>query len=183
MTVSAACIRLLITMSRPLCNPYTPGDGYLGHILHISVRFTDSLITIGGYGKGMKTPCEVVVWYVLPTIRREIAKELVETYHMKQADVGRIFGVTDAAISQYLKKKRGGSAFIENSSHYGEFLEEVKRSAKLIVEEKSDMSVEMCRICSFIKTIGLLAEVYSETTGAPAPSCAWGHTPDITQIR
>ena len=34
----------------------------------------------------MKTPCEIVVWYVLPTIRREIAKEMVDTYHMKQAD-------------------------------------------------------------------------------------------------
>ena len=42
----------------------------------------------------MKTPCEIVVWYVLPTIRREIAKEMVDTYHMKQADVGRIFGLS-----------------------------------------------------------------------------------------
>ena len=126
----------------------------------------------------MKTPCEIVVWYVLPTIRREIAKEMVDTYHMKQADVGRSFGVTDAGISQYLKKKRGGSTLIEESRHYPEFLEEVKRSAKLIVEEKSDMSVEMCRICKFIKTVGLLAEIYTETTHLPAPSCAWGKDDD-----
>lgn len=122
----------------------------------------------------MKTPCEIVVWYVLPTIRREIAKEMVDTYHMKQADVGRIFGVTDAAISQYLKKKRGCSTLIEESKFYPQFIEEVKRSAKYIVEEKSDISVEMCRICNFIKELGLLAEIYTETIHVPAPACAWG---------
>jgi len=122
----------------------------------------------------MKTPCEIVVWYVLPTIRREIAKEMVEVYHMKQADIGRIFGVTDAAISQYLKKKRGGSTFIEQSKYYGDFLLEVKLSAKRVVEGSSDMSAEMCRICKAIKNMGLLADIYAENTGAPAPKCAWG---------
>ncbi len=122
----------------------------------------------------MKTPCEIVVWYVLPTIRREIAKEMVETYHMKQADIGRIFGVTDAAISQYLKKKRGGSAFIEQSRYYDSFIKEIKVSAKLVVEGTSDMAAEMCRICNAIKNMGLLAEIYAENTGMPAPKCAWG---------
>ena len=55
----------------------------------------------------MKIPCELVVWYVLPTIRREVARELVNSHGMSQAEVARKFGVTDAAISQYLKKKRG----------------------------------------------------------------------------
>ena len=85
----------------------------------------------------MKTPCEIVVWYVLPTIRREIAKELVDTYRMKQVDVGHLFGVTDAAISQYLKKKRGGNVWIESSERYPEFLEEIKVSAKRIHENNS----------------------------------------------
>lgn len=128
----------------------------------------------------MKTPCEIVVWYVLPTIRREIAKELVEAYHMKQADVGRLFGVTDAAISQYLKKKRGGSSLIEDSEHYSRFLEEIKSSAKYIYDGKSNMSVEMCRICKYIKNVGLLAQIYSDSTGQEAPQCAWGET--VTQI-
>jgi len=122
----------------------------------------------------MKTPCEIVVWYVLPTIRREIAKELVETYHMKQAEVGRIFGVTDAAISQYLNKKRGGSALIESSDHYEDFLKEIKISARSVHDHTSDMSAEMCRICTFIKGVGLLESIYADVTGADAPKCACG---------
>ncbi|MGI6008640.1 MAG: transcriptional regulator [Methanomethylophilus sp.] len=131
----------------------------------------------------MKTPCEIVVWYVLPTIRREIAKEMVGTYHMRQSDVGRIFGVTDAAISQYLKNKRGGSELIEKSEYYPGFLDEVRKSAKLIVEEKSDMSAEMCRICDYTKRVGLLAKVYTGVTGKEAPACAWGAEKDPTCIK
>lgn len=129
----------------------------------------------------MKTPCEIVVWYVLPTIRREIAKELVDVHNMKQADVGRIFGVTDAAISQYLNKKRGGSTMIEDSDEYLGFLDEIRKSARLIAEKKSDMSVEMCRLCNYIKNVGLLAKIYSEITKVEAPRCAWGDG-DICEI-
>lgn len=128
----------------------------------------------------MKTPCEVVVWYVLPTIRRELAKELVDSYGLKQSQIAKMFGVTDAAISQYLKNKRGGSSIIETSEHYDVFEDEVKESAKLLAAGKSDISAEMCRICTAIKAIGLLAQIYTDNTGAPAPLCTWGdHSLDI----
>lgn len=98
----------------------------------------------------------------------------METYGFKQSRVASMFGVTDAAISQYLKNKRGGSSVIENSEHYNLFEDEIKISAKLLAEEKSDISIEMCRICTAIKAIGLLAQIYTDNTGTPAPKCAWG---------
>ena len=42
----------------------------------------------------MKIPCELIVWYVLPSIRRELARELVEKHHLSQAEVARRFGAT-----------------------------------------------------------------------------------------
>ena len=50
----------------------------------------------------MKIPCELIVWYVLPMIRREMADELVTVHNMSQAEVARKFDVTDAAVSQYI---------------------------------------------------------------------------------
>ena len=120
----------------------------------------------------MKIPCEIVVWYVLPTIRREIAKELVVGHGMKQAEVARKFEVTDAAISQYIKKKRGESEIIKNSKYYGEFLEEVKKSSSRIVEEGTDFATEICRLCCVVKGCGMLAEIYEEYTGYSPPKCA-----------
>ena len=119
----------------------------------------------------MKIPCEIVVWYVLPMIRREVSKELVYTHGMTQAEVARRFGVTDAAISQYLKKKRGGNAIIDDTPLYPEFQEEVKVSAARIAEDKSDFSNEMCRLCCVVKKSGLLAVIYKAQTGVTPPNC------------
>ncbi len=119
----------------------------------------------------MKIPCEVVVWYVLPLVRREVAKELVGTYHMSQANVARKFGVTDAAISQYLKKKRGESSMIERSVHYPELMEAIRETAKNLAEGKSQFETEMCRVCLTVRRIGLLNEIYTDYLGENPVEC------------
>lgn len=129
--------------------------------IHISVIFifTNKMATC------MKTPSEVIVWHILPIIRRDLAKELATTYHMKQADVGRLFGVTDAAISQYIKNKRGACASVENSMYYRPLCEEVHKSAELLHAGVADIVVELCRLCEFARKSGLLAEIYVAVTG------------------
>lgn len=112
-----------------------------------------------------------------------MARELVGKHGMTQAKVAKLFGVTDAAISQYLKNKRGDSSHIDNSEGYGRFKEEVAESARLIAEEASDMSAELCRICKVIKNIGILADVYEVNTGVKAPKCAWGDAAVQSDIR
>jgi predicted transcriptional regulator len=125
----------------------------------------------------MKIPCELIVWYVLPSIRRELARELVEKHHLSQAEVARRFGVTDAAISQYLKSKRGTSKDLENSGKYEDFKKEIEVSAFRIMNG-SDMVTETCRICEMVKRSGMLMKVYETQTGAKAPNCV---CPDTMQ--
>ena len=117
----------------------------------------------------MKIPCEVVVWQILPLVRRELARELVSTHGMSQAEVAKIFGVTDAAISQYLSKKRGGEYSV--ASMYGEFIGDVRNSAARIVDGTSDYDSEVCSICCRTKQNGFLAYVYKMQTGVYPPRC------------
>ncbi|NLK25656.1 MAG: transcriptional regulator [Euryarchaeota archaeon] len=118
----------------------------------------------------MKIPCELIVWYILPSIRRELAKELVHNHKLTQAEVARRFGVTDAAISQYLKSKRGINKELENSGKYGEFKAEVERAAQRIMDG-SDIVTETCRVCEMIKRSGMLVRIYEIHTGLEAPQC------------
>ncbi|HHT74473.1 MAG: transcriptional regulator [Methanomassiliicoccaceae archaeon] len=118
----------------------------------------------------MKIPCELIVWYVLPSIRRELARVLVEKHNLTQAEVARRFGVTDAAVSQYLKSKRGTNKELESSGRYEEFKEEVERAAQRIIDG-SDIVTETCRICNMVKHSGMLVKVYEAHTGVKAPSC------------
>jgi uncharacterized protein len=50
-------------------------------------------------------PQEIAVWYVIPAIRKELSKELLKR-GIAQKGIASILGVTESAVSQYLKSKR-----------------------------------------------------------------------------
>ena len=54
----------------------------------------------------MKPPCEMVVWYIIPAIRSELAKDLLKL-GMKQKKISELMDITQPAVSQYLTDKRG----------------------------------------------------------------------------
>ena len=55
----------------------------------------------------MRPPCEVVVKEVLPAIRAMLVKELIERHQFSQVEVARGLGITQPAVSQYLRMLRG----------------------------------------------------------------------------
>jgi len=55
----------------------------------------------------MSVNCEVMFWKVVPAIRRELARILVEDLGMSKKDAAEAIGTTPAALSQYLRGKRG----------------------------------------------------------------------------
>ena len=94
----------------------------------------------------MKSPCEVVVWDVLPGIRAAIAEQLVKK-GLSQKEVSRILGITPPAVSQYVSKKRGYSI---------ELSDEVKAAVEKLAEDLRQGTVEnlverMCEICRMLR--------------------------------
>ncbi len=60
-----------------------------------------------GQAPWMLQPQEVVVAKLLPTIRARLARELLRAHKMKQVDVARAMGITQAAVSHYNTQSRG----------------------------------------------------------------------------
>ena len=92
----------------------------------------------------MKAPCQVVVWYLLPAVGAELARELGGR-GMPQKEIAKRLGVTPAAVSQYLKGKRGSEAKLGKKS-----LAEVKKLADDVQKGKADearMITAVCGIC------------------------------------
>ncbi|PKP58829.1 MAG: transcriptional regulator [Candidatus Altiarchaeales archaeon HGW-Altiarchaeales-2] len=112
----------------------------------------------------MKTPCEIVVWYLLPAIRSELAKAL-ENEGVRQKDIAVYFGTTPAAISQYGSGKRGKA--IEFPAEITKKIEEL---AKRIAKEKispGEITKNMCLICGLTRSTMILCKVHRSIEEVP----------------
>ncbi len=91
----------------------------------------------------IKQPCEVIVFYLLPSIRAELSKELIEL-GLNQQTVSKRLDMTPAAVSQYVRGKRGTAVnFDENIQN------EIRSLAKDIVKDDvENISERICEICS-----------------------------------
>ncbi|MFH1125859.1 MAG: helix-turn-helix domain-containing protein [Candidatus Altiarchaeota archaeon] len=91
----------------------------------------------------MKLPCEHALWYTLPHIRAEIAKELLRQ-GLSQKEIAEKLGITPAAISQYLHKKRG-----ENMKMSADEKKRIIRAANEIKSTKNEDAVSklICQCC------------------------------------
>ena len=95
----------------------------------------------------MKTPCEIIVWSVVPIIRKEFAKKLIENHGFTQRKAAEKLGITEATVSRYISGKRGAIEITDR-----EILKEIKESVKRIFKENGSVVIEeTCRICRFLK--------------------------------
>jgi hypothetical protein len=107
----------------------------------------------------MKTPCELIVWHILPGIRREFAKILVEDFKLTQRETAKKLGLTESAISQYLKSKRGQKLKLNKKIN-----NEIKKSMKELSISKSNFKIieELCSICTLMRNYGLICDLHKE---------------------
>lgn len=100
------------------------------------------------------TPQEIEVWYVLPAIRRELAKAMLEK-GLKQREIAEIMEVTAPAISQYLKSKRAKEARFSNN-----LLKEIRKAAERITKDKYLLMPEIQNICSIARKEEILCGLH-----------------------
>jgi predicted transcriptional regulator len=99
----------------------------------------------------MKPPCEVVVKEILPAIRAMLVKELIDRHRLSQVEAAQKLGITQPAVSQYLRMLRGsssGSAMLRNMQKHVRGLAEDIVSGKLTHKQ---LIGRYCLICRSMK--------------------------------
>jgi hypothetical protein len=91
-------------------------------------------------------PQEIEVWYIIPAVRKELAKLLTRKYEMSYERAGGILGISKAAVSQYLSNKRANKIKLRP-----DVKKEVAKSAKIISKNPKLALSEMQRILKFMK--------------------------------
>jgi predicted transcriptional regulator len=99
-------------------------------------------------------PQEIEVWYVIPAIRKELARVFIKKYHMKYENIANILGISKAAVSQYINEKRATSVRFPK-----EIKKEIEKSAKIILKNNKKVMEEIMRLIKKIKKKGCLCKI------------------------
>jgi len=99
-------------------------------------------------------PQEIEVWYIIPAVRKELARLLTKKHGLSFEKAGAILGVSKAAVSQYLSNKRANKVKLS-----AEVKKEVAKSAGVVVENPRLALGEMQRLLKFMKDSKCSCEV------------------------
>ena len=81
-------------------------------------------------------PQEIEAWYLIPAIRRELSIILVEKEKLKQKEAAEILGITEAAVSQYIKQKRGAEVEFSEKEKEG-----IQKCARELTKTKNQTKI------------------------------------------
>jgi hypothetical protein len=90
----------------------------------------------------METPCQKIVWDLVPAIRASLAIELVKK-GQSQAASAKLLDIAPSAVSQYISGKRGYRIEFQ-----GETKELIEKLAQDLIENRvDDFVARICEIC------------------------------------
>ena len=107
----------------------------------------------------MLVPCEIAVKSVIPAIRAHVAKELTQTHKMKQTDVAGLLGITQTAVSKYVRHVRGRVIALDQTNGIQNTLNEL---ASNVAKERISgprLIRRLCEVCAVIRKNGLMCEL------------------------
>ena len=97
----------------------------------------------------MLLPSEIEAKSLIPAVRAILAKKLIKEYSLKEEDVAKDLGITQAAVSNYVRGTRGDTELISK-------LESVREITRMIDDIAKDLSTNKAYTPSTLaKFVGL----------------------------
>lgn len=111
----------------------------------------------------MLLPAEIESKTLIPALRAILAKKLAEEHQVREDEISKMLGVTQAAISNYIRGTRGDPKLIQK-------LMDDKQVSQLINELSDILSSDMAytpsslakfiSLCNYIKSSLLICEIH-----------------------
>jgi predicted transcriptional regulator len=96
---------------------------------------------------------------VIPAIRAYIAKQLIQTYKMKQTDVAGLLGITQTAVSKYVGNVRGQALRIDQEDEIQSMMNKIASRIANKKTSRPQLTLEFCSVCRAVRRNGQMCEL------------------------
>jgi predicted transcriptional regulator len=111
----------------------------------------------------MLLPSEIEAKSLIPAIRAILAVKLIKEYEMKEEVVATVLGVTQAAISNYMRGTRGDTNLILKLSSVKEIVRMINEIAGDLAGNKAYTPYTMARfirLCNYMRYTLIICEAH-----------------------
>ena len=113
----------------------------------------------------MLLPAEIESKTLIPALRAILAKDLVKKHHMCEDELSQMLGVTQAAISNYIRGTRGDPQLIEKllaEKQVAEMIDDITSSLSSDRAYTPSSLSKFIGLCNFIKSSLLICDIHHE---------------------
>lgn len=111
-------------------------------------------------------PQEIEVWYIIPALRRELARVFIEEHHLSQKEAAELLGVTESAISQYFSSKRATEFKLPNN-----FSSKVKETAQKILSDKEHATKYLYDLTLSLRGSDMMCQMHKKQDKSVPQAC------------
>ena len=111
----------------------------------------------------MLLPAEIESKSLIPALRSILAKDLANNYHIREDEISKMLGVTQAAISNYIRGTRGDPKLIEKlleDKQVAEMLDDISDSLSSDKAYTPSNLSKFIGLCNYIKSSLLICDIH-----------------------
>ena len=111
----------------------------------------------------MLLPAEIESKSLIPALRAILAKDLANKYHIREDEISKMLGVTQAAISNYIRGTRGDPKLIEKllgDKQVTVMLDDISDSLSSDKAYTPSSLSKFIGLCNYIKSSLLICDIH-----------------------
>lgn len=111
----------------------------------------------------MLLPAEIESKTLIPALRAILAKKLAEEHHIREDEISKMLGVTQAAISNYIRGTRGDPKLIQKLIEDEQVSQLIRELSERLASDMAYTPSSLAKfisLCNYIKSSLLICEIH-----------------------
>jgi predicted transcriptional regulator len=111
----------------------------------------------------MLLPSEIEAKSLIPAIRSILAQKLIKEYGLKEEDVAKVLGVTQAAVSNYVRGTRGDTQLVTKLESVLEVTRMIEDIARDLASNKAytpNTMAKFVQLCNYMRYTFIICDVH-----------------------